>query len=45
MTGRTTQGVILSKLKGKDDTFTSAAVSLASGDEDADSPITEIVGE
>lgn len=45
VTGRTTQGVILSKLKGKDDTFTSAAVSLASGDEDADSPITEIVGE
>lgn len=45
VTGRTTQGVILSKIKGKDDTFTSAAVSLASGDEDAESPITETTGD
>ncbi len=45
VTGRTTQGVILSKLKGKDDAFTSAAVSLASGDEDAESPIIEKIGE
>ena len=45
VTGRTTQGVILSKLKGKDDAFTSAAVSLASGDEDAETPTTEVVEE
>lgn len=39
VTGRTTQGVILSKLKGKDDAFTSAAVSLGGGEEDAEIPV------
>ena len=38
VTGRTTQWVIFGKLKDKDDAFTSAAISLAGGEEDVDSP-------
>lgn len=36
VTGRTTQWVIFGKLKDKNDAFTSAAVSLGGGEEDAD---------
>lgn len=36
VTGRTTQGVILAKLKDSDDAFTSAAVSIGGGEEDED---------
>jgi DNA gyrase subunit A len=36
VTGRTTQGVIFGKLKDKNDAFTSAAVSLGGGEEDAE---------
>ena len=36
MTGRTTQGVILAKLKDSDDAFTSAAVVVRSDEDEAD---------
>jgi DNA gyrase subunit A len=46
VTGRTTQGVIFGKLKDKNDAFTSAAVSLGGGEEDAEvSPEEEIITE